>query len=65
MVQNVTVKVLRSVSEYCHTCQGECWNSQSQSQTQQNVFEKFGVIPNDCINDANGKVHCPAALGLV
>lgn len=54
-----------SISPKCYVCKGECWHEGNQAATQRAVIEKFGVMPNDCINAADGTVHCPAANGLL
>jgi hypothetical protein len=52
----------RDIPVQCRICKGQCWDSKSQVQTQKNAFEKFGYIPNNCVNDSLGsKVHCPYA----
>lgn len=47
----------------CAQCQGKCWVPNNQSQTQSNAMKFFGYIPNNCVNDQNGRIHCPVALG--
>ena len=65
MTQNGHAVVVRNISEYCRACKGECWNSKNEFQTQQNALKKFGFIPNACVNDSNGRINCPATMGLV
>ncbi len=49
----------------CKQCNGTCWVAGDQAKTQQNVRKRFGITPNSCVNDANGRIHCPFALGLL
>ena len=62
---NVTDFRKSSISPKCFLCKGECWHEDDQAATQRAVMEKFGIMPNDCINSADGTVHCPAANGLL
>lgn len=62
---NVTDLKKSSISPKCFLCKGECWHEGDQVATQRAVMEKFGIMPNDCINAADGTVHCPAANGLL
>ena len=55
------MKLLKKVNPTCKVCKGSCWDSSSQSQTQKNVLQKFGKIQNECVNDSNGRIHCPYA----
>ena len=64
---NVSVAALKksSISPKCNVCKGECWHGDDQAATQQAVLEKFGIMPNDCINGSDGTVYCPAVNGLL
>lgn len=59
------LKSIIAIPLQCHQCNGKCWVSDNQSKTQQNAVNRFGRIPNNCINDSNGKIRCPAALGIM
>lgn len=50
---------------YCQICRGRHWHPDSQQQTQASAKAEFGITPNNCVNGANGVVHCPAAKGLL
>lgn len=52
-----------SVGTYCSKCKGECWDKKDNNQTIRNAREKFGVVPNRCVNGSRGfaEVHCPYA----
>jgi len=54
-----------SISPTCYHCKGSCWDPNSQTKTQAAVLERFGTMPNNCVNDSDGTVRCPAALGLL
>ena len=62
---NVTDFKKSSISPKCYVCKGECWHEGDPAATQRAVIEKFGVMPNDCINDSYGNVRCPAVNGLL
>ena len=62
---NVTDLKRSSISPKCFLCKGECWHEDDQAATQRAVMEKFGIMTDDCINSADGTVHCPAANGLL
>lgn len=45
-------------SFYCDKCKGKCLGA-DQFETQKKAFQKFGIIPNNCVPDCNGRTHCP------
>lgn len=57
------LKSIIAIPLACQQCNGECWVAGNQRKTQQNALNRFGHIPNNCINDSNGRTHCPAASG--
>lgn len=65
MAANVETFKKSSIATECFICKGSCWNPNSQAKTQETVLKKFGKMPNSCINDCDGTVRCPAALGLL
>ena len=65
MAANIETFKKSSIATECFICKGTCWDPTSQPKTQKAVFEKFGKVPNKCINDCDGTVRCPAALGLL
>ena len=65
MAANVTHLKKSSISPKCYICKGECWHEGDTASTQKAVMEKFGIMPNDCINGADGTIHCPAVNGLL
>lgn len=50
-----------TIDIHCSECKGTCWNSKDNSATQLAAKEKFGLIPNPCVNSENGTAHCPYA----
>lgn len=48
-------------TNFCNICKGTCWDSSSNAKTQAVAHKKFGIIPNNCVNDENGTVRCPYA----
>ena len=51
-----------TLNPYCSACKGDCWKgNNNNSATQKAAKELFGIIPNNCVNDANGTTHCPFA----
>ena len=46
---------------FCEQCKGSCWDSSNNAKTQAAAHKKFGIIPNNCVNDENGTVRCPYA----
>lgn len=55
---------LSAEGRYCNTCNGEFWNESDNVVTQAAVKEKFGIIPNNCVNGEGGVVHCPYAIAM-
>lgn len=45
-------------SMYCRLCKGSCIGK-TPFDTQRNAQKKFGIIPNNCVPDCNGRSHCP------
>lgn len=43
----------------CNQCQGQCWNPKDNSATQKAARKMFGITPNNCLPDFNGKTRCP------
>lgn len=54
-----------NIANECRECKGKCWVANSQSATQKNAREMFGILPNPCINGAGNAVRCPVALGIL
>lgn len=50
-----------TTNELCNICKGTCWDSSSNAKTQEVARKKFGITPNNCVNDENGTVRCPYA----
>lgn len=50
---------LDSVSNFCKKCKGSCWHEKDNKATQREALQRFGLVPNLCINDDNGKIRCP------
>lgn len=50
-----------SVDTYCEMCKCKFWDPSDNAKTQANAHKKFGITPNNCINDENGVTHCPYA----
>lgn len=48
-------------TNFCNIFKGTCWDSSSNAKTQAVAHKKFGIIPNNCVNDENGTVRCPYA----
>lgn len=50
----------KSTNEYCEQCKGQCWKGvHNNAETQKAAMEKFGIIPNNCVNGETGTVYCP------
>lgn len=49
---------IKSVSAYCEQCKGKYWNP-DQSKRQKVVMENFKIIPNNCVDAADGRHLCP------
>lgn len=47
-----------SVSLNCNKCKGACWDSNS-AKRQENAIQKFGVIPNACVDSQVDGPKCP------
>lgn len=50
---------ITTASNFCKECGGKCWDSSSNSKTQENARKIFGQTPNNCIPDENGRIRCP------
>lgn len=49
-------------SLYCDICSGACWKGKkNNAETQKAAKEKFGIIPNNCVNGQGNYVYCPHA----
>ena len=48
---------LFSENLYCSQCNGSC-KGKTPAETQRNANKKFGITPNNCVPDCNGKSHC-------
>lgn len=46
---------------YCSKCKARCWVPNNNKATQQNALQLFGIIPNNCVNEKNGRPKCPFA----
>lgn len=54
----VIVKNLKTPSSvHCQERKGRLFVKSSQER-QKAAFKTFGLIPNDCVDEANGKVRC-------
>lgn len=55
-----SVNSLKTVGTYCEQCKGTCWKGlDNNAATQRAASEKFGIIPNNCVNGEGGVSHCP------
>lgn len=54
------VKIQKSPTEdlFCSICKGSCWQEDNAA-TQAVAKEKFGIIPNNCVNEQDGMSRCP------
>lgn len=53
---------LNRKSLYCEQCKGSCWKGKSNNaDTQKAAQEKFGIIPNNCVNGQDNYAYCPYA----
>ena len=50
---------LDSISNFCKECKGSCWKGTDNAATQKAALEKFGIIPNLCVNSKDGIIRCP------
>lgn len=46
---------------YCSKCKARCWVPNNNKKTQQNAIKMFGIIPNNCVNEKNGRPKCSFA----
>ena len=58
MKSNVTVTKQFSDSPICNICKGKYLKDGVPDQ--KSAKQEFGVIPNNCVTDSNGRLHCPA-----
>lgn len=50
-----------STETYCNTCKGKCWHGSDNFATQAAARSMFGILPNRCITNSDGKSRCPYA----
>lgn len=54
----IKVTSLKSISNNCLKCAGECWDNNS-SVRQEKALAKFGLIPNHCAPSRSTGSKCP------
>ena len=59
MKQRVDIPYYKKHSIICDMCKGKHLQKNGQTD-QKSVIKDFGIIPNHCVPDENGKPHCPA-----
>ena len=57
----ISSNLLKTTDVLCEQCKGTCWKGKDNAATQAAALQKFGVIPNKCVNPEQGKALCPYA----
>ena len=55
----INVTSFQTEDIHCRKCNGSCWDNDPKKR-QENALKRFGKIPNPCVDDQDGKTHCPS-----